>query len=100
MVTYPSRRRKPKPIPEPTSWQIDERERIARSEALLAAVSDTPEKAALIEAMLQRAYDLMWEHRCEECDAITDWLPPLLVREMLDAWCDDNEGKLPKSRWY
>lgn len=61
-------------------------------------------RRAWIEAELQRAYDCIWEHDCEGCDAITARLPGKPVREMLDAWLDDdfNYGKpgYKPSRWH
>lgn len=95
-------RRKPKPIQEPSSKMVAEQERIARHEALFAAIPDGDAKLALIEAMLQRAYDLLWDGDGEACDAITEWLPLDRVREMLDAWVDDQFAKDdgPTSRWH
>jgi hypothetical protein len=67
-------------------WLDDERARVARQEALWAALPDSPAKAALQEAMLERCLDLMHVGRGEECDAIAEWLPPAEVRRMFDRW--------------
>lgn len=66
--------------------------RIARQEALWNALPDSPAKAALLDAMLDRCFDLMCEGNGEACDAIAEWLPPDRVEAMFDAWERWSEG--------
>lgn len=58
----------------------------------------------IAEAMLQRAYDHLWDGRAEACDALLEWLPEKMVRRMLDAWLDDqeprDESSPPLSKWH
>lgn len=61
-------------------------ERLARQEAIWAAVPESPEKDALKTAMLDRAYDLMCESSGEEADALCEFLPRADVIAMLDRW--------------
>jgi hypothetical protein len=54
-----------------------------------------------IRPHLQRAYDLLWEGSCDECDAITATLPDAPVLAMLDDWSDDYaDGNHPRSGWH
>jgi len=54
----------------------------------------------LTEAMLQLAYDYLWDGDGEACDAVTAFLPEEPVKHMLDAWCNDWCGDEPKSKWH
>ncbi len=65
---------------------------IAHREALWLAVPDSPEKLALQDAMLERAEELLYQGRCEEADAICEFLPAELVKPMLDAWDREFNG--------
>lgn len=49
---------------------------------------------------LQRAYDALWDHDCETCDAINALLPEPAVMAMLGAWSDDQDGLMPRSKFY
>lgn len=81
-------------------FQENEDARIARQRTLTAMVPDTHAFSKLTEAMLQRAYDLLWDGDCSGCDALTEFLPSAAVSKMLDAWGNDQDGKKPKSKWY
>lgn len=78
----------------------EEEKRIGGRRTLMAMVPDSRAKDTLISGMLQRAYDLMWDGRCTECDAILDFLPSKEVERMFDAWERDQEGKEPRSTFY
>lgn len=62
----------------------------------------TPSNATdrLKEAMLQRAYDLLWDGDAQGCDALIEFLPSADVERMLDAWSRDAEGTEPRSGFY
>ncbi|MFL5607719.1 MAG: hypothetical protein ACJ8AD_14810 [Gemmatimonadaceae bacterium] len=80
-----------------------EQEEEARVVAVLERTFATEKRRrVLADVMLQRAYDHMWEHRTEACDAICDFLPKHLVTPMLDAWLDDQFEADPakRSSWY
>jgi hypothetical protein len=91
-------------LPEPSPEQVKEQNRLARQEALFYDCTSPNAKLRqkLIDAMLQRAYDFMWDHQCEACDALTEWLPSDQVAAMFDAWWNDSFAKddEPKSGWY
>lgn len=74
--------------------------RVDQQRTLMAMVVNGPAKSALVDAMLQRAYDLLWDGSWEGCDAICEFLPSDQVRAMMDAWNEDQEDKGPKSPWY
>lgn len=77
-----------------------ERKRIDRQRTLFGAVLNGPAKDALRTAMLQRAYDLLWDGDCSGCDALMEFLPSTDVEQMLSAWEADQLGKAPRSIWY
>lgn len=54
-----------------------------------------------IDEQLQKAYDALWDGDDKLCDAVNFYLPDTSVREMLDAWLDDQtEDNQPKSKWH
>lgn len=79
-----------------------EREKRARRHRnLFELVPDGSDKARLKEAMLQYAYDLMWDGDCGSVDVLTEFLPEDDVDAMFRAWEDDQIGSAPnKSKWY
>lgn len=77
-----------------------EQKRIDRQRTLMAMVPDSRAKSDLRGAMLQRAYDLLWDGDCAGCDALIEFLPSLEVGQLLDAWQDDQEGRKPRSPWF
>jgi transcriptional regulator with XRE-family HTH domain len=60
--------------------------RIEHQRALWAAVPESPEKAALERAMIERAVDLMHENSGEEADALFEFLPERRVEAELVEW--------------
>lgn len=77
-----------------------EERRADRQRQLMAIVPNSAALTRLKKAMLQRAYDLLWDGQGEACDALTEFLPSADVIRMLNAWSDDQEGREPKSEWY
>ncbi len=78
-----------------------EDKRIANQRNLFTFLPPGPSAERLKAGMLQRAYDLLWDGRAEECDAILEFLPSRDVDEMLSAWLDDQDDKTTStSRWY
>ncbi len=83
--------------------RLREERRIAAQRNLFTFLPVVPIVGRLKDAMLQRAYDLLWDGRAEECDAILEFLPSRDVEAMLDAWLVDQDDTTPAenySRWY
>lgn len=78
----------------------EDQKRIDRQRTLMAQNTNGPAKAALLDAMQRRAYDLMWDGHTEACDAVTEWLPSDMVNQMFDAWENDQDSKNPRSKFY
>lgn len=85
---------------EGRNWTPEEERRVGRQRTLMAMLPDTRSVDALKEAMLQRAYDLMWDGNCMACDALVEFLPSAAVDKMFEAWQNDQDGKSPRSRFY
>lgn len=73
--------------------------RIECQRALFGLLPNGSDKDRLKQAMLQRAYDLLWDGDCMGCDALTEFLPGTDVEAMLDAWSQD-QFETPRSPWY
>jgi hypothetical protein len=71
-----------------------------RHRHLFELLPNGSDKARLADAMLQYAYDLMWDGDCAGVDALCEFLPGNDVAAMLDAWSSDQFGDQPKSKWY
>lgn len=81
---------------------FDEREkrRVDRQRTAFTMVPDTDGKSRLKEAMMQRAYDLIWDGDCQGADALLEFLPSDDATKVLDAWERDQMGSLPFSEWF
>jgi len=78
----------------------DEERRIGRQRTKFNMLPSSRSTDELRDAMLQRAYDLMWDGMCTECDALVEFLPSADVERMFAAWESDQDGKTPKSKFY
>lgn len=78
----------------------ESRKQTERHRTLFNLLPNGSDKERLKAAMLQYAYDLMWDGDCGSVDAITEFLPSDDVAAMFDAWQDDQFGGKPKSKWY
>lgn len=85
---------------EGRDYSSEDEKRIGQQRTLLAMIPDSRAKDKFVSAMLQRAYDLMWDGQCLECDAISEFLPSALVEKMFTAWNSDQMGKEPRSAFY
>lgn len=74
--------------------------RIACQAALFNRLPNGTDKERLKVAMLQCAYDMLWDGNSMGCDALIEWLPSDDVQQMMDAWGDDQFGEKPRSKWY
>lgn len=75
-------------------------QRIGRQRTLFATLPPSNAVDRLRETMLQRAYDLLWDGDPHGCDALIEFLPSADVDRMMNAWSDDFDGELPKSKWH
>lgn len=80
--------------------RLEEQQRIERQRTLFAMVPDTSSLTRLKEAMLQRAYDCMWDGDPASCDALLEFLPEKDADKLLDAWSNDWEAEGERSHWY
>lgn len=77
-----------------------EEKRIERQRTLFNALPSSHATDRLKEAMLQRAYDLMWDGDGQATDALLEFLPSKDADQIMDAWLNDQDGDSPKSRWH
>lgn len=80
--------------------QRKEDKRIAEQREAFDDLPEGPIRDHVKNLMLQRAYDLMWDHQPEAADALVEFLPEDEVSAMFDAWMEDQLGDGPKSKWY
>lgn len=83
-------------------YSEEDDKRIDRQRTKFNMLPTCREKDQLKKAMLQRAYDLLWDGDTEGCDALIEFLPSDDVRQMLDAWSADVEPgpEVIRSEWY
>jgi hypothetical protein len=81
-------------------WSDDDQKRVERQRTLFQALTSSNATDRLKAAMLQRAYDLMWDGDPISCDVLAEFLPEADVDRMFAAWESDQEGKNPKSKFY
>lgn len=87
---------------EGRGYTTDDEQRIERHRTLFTMLGSSNAIDRLKEAMMQRAYDLMWDGDCSGCDALAEFLPSKDVDKMFDAWESDQfpEKDKPRSRFY
>lgn len=86
---------------EHRNWNAEQEKRAERQRTLFAMLPSSNATDRLKEAMLQRAYDLLWDGDTMGCDALTEFLPSSEVDAMMTAWGDDfDSDEAQKSRWY
>ncbi len=78
----------------------EEIKRIERQRTAFAMVMPTASVTAFKQALLQRAYDLMYEGQVLACDALVEFLPADDVDRMFECWRNDTENDGPKSGYY
>lgn len=80
--------------------RADEDRRTERQRTLFAMLPPGNAVDRLREAMLQRAYDLLWDGDPLGCDALIEFLPSADVDRMMNAWSSDFDGDAQKSKWH
>jgi hypothetical protein len=78
----------------------DDERRIEAQRTLFNMLPDTAATDRLKHAVLQRAYDLLWDGDGAGCDALLEFMPSRDADGLLNAWCADQDGKQPRSKWY
>jgi hypothetical protein len=85
---------------EHRNWNENEERRVAQQRTLFAMLPSCNATDRLKAAMLQRAYDLLWDGDALGCDALIEFLPSKDVDKMMACWSDDFEGSEPRSEFY
>ena len=77
-----------------------EKKRVEHQRTLFNFLPDSNATDRLREAMMQRAYDLIWDGDGMGCDALLEFLPSDSAEEILNAWENDLDEEAPKSRFH
>lgn len=87
---------------EGRTWNHDEVVRVERQRTLFTMLPVASAIDRLKAAMMQRAYDLMWDGDTSGCDAIAEFLPEKDANAMFDAWLQDTTavGEAERSKFY
>lgn len=85
---------------EGRAWNPQEEKRCERQRTLFAMLPSSNAADNLKAAILQRAYDLLWDGDPMGCDALTEFIPSKDVDAMLKAWASDQDGNEPRSTFY
>jgi hypothetical protein len=82
----------------------EEEKRVERQRTLFNMLPSCDAVDRLKAAMLQRAYDLLWDGDAFGCDALLEFLPSTDADALLNAWCadqdNDDANKPERSKWY
>lgn len=83
-------------------WGPEEQARVERQRTLFAMLPPYAACDRLKGAIMQRAYDLMWDGATDGADALLEFLPEKEAVAVLDAWQADTTaiGKAPRSQFY
>lgn len=81
-------------------WTEDDEMRVERQRGLFGMLPSLNAVDRLKEALMQRAYDLLWDGNCDGCDAILEFLPSKDAEIVLSAFGNDQDGKQPSSRFH
>lgn len=85
---------------EHRNWTAETEKRHERQRTLFAMLPSSNATDRLKEAMLQRAYDLLWDGDALGCDALIEFLPSKEVERMMNAWSEDFDDEERKSSFY
>ena len=76
---------------EHRDYNAIEQRRIDRQRSLFACLPPGHAADRLRDAIMQRAYDLLWDGDPMGCDALIEFLPSADADKVLDAWSNDVE---------
>lgn len=79
---------------------LADEKRAERHRTLFAMLPSSDATDRLKEAMMQRAYDLLWDGDSFGCDALLEFIPSADANRLLSSWSDDQDDKEPKTKWY
>jgi len=85
------------------TWDADEKKRVERQRTLFTMLPVSAAVDRLKDAMMQHAYDLMWNGDTAGTDALLEFLPSKEADRVLDAWEADTMavGELAaRSKFY
>lgn len=91
-----------KRLAEGRGWGPEEQARVERQRTLVAMLPPYAACERLKAALMQRAYDLMWDGHAGATDALLEFLPAKDADAVLNAWDADTTaiGDTPRSRFY
>lgn len=78
----------------------EEEKRIERQRTLMAMLPSSAATDRLKAAMMQRAYDLMWDGDCSATDALLEFLSSSEAEKVLSAWERDQTSTEDRSPFY
>jgi hypothetical protein len=81
-------------------WTKEDEARVSRQRNVFTMMPDCAGVDRFKEAMMQRAYDLLWDGFATECDAVLEFLPSKDADAVLNAWDNDQDEKKERSRFY
>lgn len=87
-------------LAEGRGYTSEDETRIERQRTLFAVLPSCNAVDRLKAAMMQRAYDLMWDGKCTECDAILEFLPSADAEKVLSAWDNDIDPNKERTPFY
>lgn len=87
-------------LAEGRGYTRDDESRIERQRTLFGVLPSCNAADRLKSAMMQRAYDLMWDGQCTECDALLEFLPSTDAEKVLSAWENDQDPKNERTAFY
>jgi hypothetical protein len=85
---------------EHRDWNANEERRIEQQRTLFGMLPSCNATDRLKAAMLQRAYDLLWDGDCMGCDALIEFMPSKDADKMFACWSSDCDGDEPRSDFY
>jgi hypothetical protein len=85
---------------EHRDWNADEEKRVEQQRTLFGMLPSCNPTDRLKAAMLQRAYNLLWDGDCMGCDAIAEFIPSRDIDKMFACWSSDFDGAEPRSEFY
>lgn len=77
-----------------------ETKRAEKQRTLFAMLPSCNATDRLKVAMMQRAYDVLWDGDATACDALLEFIPSKEADALMDSWSRDWESDAPKSQWY
>lgn len=78
----------------------EEERRIERQRSLFSMLPSCNATDRLKNAIMQRAYDLLWEGFSTECDTLLEFLPSKDTDKVLSSWESDQSNSGEKTEFY